>query len=107
MPDDCAAILKQYAAMWGITQQEVLYQSSKCFIHTQAAHGCQGSQRILDTNNTPIDKRAGKPCYGSCCFCCEHIGRCRIGTHKGEWECSDRYKHLLTPDNQSIQLDPL
>ena len=103
MPDACAAVLKQYAALWGLTQSEVLYQSARQFIHSQAAHGCQGSQRILDSNSTTLDKRAHKVCYGSCCFSCKHVGLCRIGSYDGEWEVADCYRNLLSPIAEPLQ----
>lgn len=95
MSTECAAVLKQYAAFWGLTQSEVLNQASRQFIHSQAARGCLASQQILDSHNIALDKRAHKPCYGSGCLCCEHIGKCRIGSYKGEFEMAQRYRYLL------------
>ena len=103
MSTECAAVLKQYAALWGVTQSEVLYQSARQFIHSQAAHGCQNVQGILESHNIALDKRAHKSCYGSGCFCCEHIGRCRIGSYDGEWEMALRYRNLLPPNMESEQ----
>ena len=97
MHDECASVLKQYAALWGLTQSEVLYQSARQFIHSQAAHGSQNVQSILDSHNIALDKRSHKSCYGSRCFCCKHVGLCRIGSYDGEWEVADCHRNLLSP----------
>ena len=97
MNDDCASVLKQYAAMLNMTQSEVLYQAARQFIHTSATRGCFGTQRILDNHLIALDKRAHKPCYGSPCLCCKHAGACRIGSYDGEFEIAQRYRNLLSP----------
>ena len=97
MKDECASVLKQYAAMFNMTQSEVLYQAARHFIHTSATRGCFGTQRILDNHLIALDKRAHKPCYGSPCLCCKHAGACRIGSYDGEWEVADCYRNLLSP----------
>lgn len=102
MKDECASVLKQYAAMWNMTQSEVLYQAARQFIHTHAARKCLGTQRILDNHNIALDKRAYKPCYGSPCFSCEHAGACRIGSYNGEFVIAQRYRNLLSPISEVI-----
>ena len=97
MKDECASVLKQYAAMFNMTQSEVLYQAARHFIHTSATRGCFGTQRILDNHLIALDKRAHKPCYGSLCLCCKHAGVCRIGSYRGEFERAQRYRNLWSP----------
>ena len=105
MGDKCAALLKSYAAQWGMTQSDVLYECSRNHIHAQAQSGCKGTLSLLAMHDVKLDKRAFKACYGYPCRICKHDKACRIGLHEGLWECDDRYKHLLSPtppDKQEI-----
>ena len=97
MPDKCAALLKSYAAQWGMTQSDVLYECSRNHIHAQAQSGCKGTLNLLDIHCIKLDRRAHKDCYGYPCRICKHDKKCRVGLHEGSWECDQRYKHLLTP----------
>ena len=96
MPDDCAAMLKSYAAQFGLTQSEVLYEATRSFIHKGAVAGCGACRSLLATHNVKLDNRASKPCYGFACVSCTHDKACRVGKHEGAWEIKKRYKHLLT-----------
>ena len=95
MPDKCAALLKSYAAQWGMTQSDVLYECCRHQIHAQAKSGCASTLSLLDMHDVKLDKRAHKECYGYPCRSCAHDKKCRVGLHDGLWECEDRYKHLL------------
>ena len=97
MGDKCAALLNSYAAQWGMTQSDVLYECSRNHIHAQAQSGCKGTLSLLEMHDVKLDKRAFKACYGYPCRICKHDKACRIGLHEGLWECDDRYKHLLSP----------
>ena len=97
MSDECACLLKRYAALWGMTQGEVLYEAARSHIHGQAVSGCMATQNLLDVHCIKLDNRAVKPCYGFACRVCKFDKLCRVGLHEGGWECADCYKHLLTP----------
>ena len=97
MPDECAALLKSYAAQWSLTQSEVLYEACRNNIHAQAKSGCRGTLNLLNIHGIKLDCRAGKECYGYACRVCKHDKACRCGIYKEGWECDERYKHLLTP----------
>ena len=96
MSDDCAVVLKQYCALFGITQSQALYEAIRHHIHKQAYDGCQGCMSILDNNRIPLDKRAHKDCYGYRCKCCVHDKGCRVGQYTGDFELDNCYKHLST-----------
>ena len=96
MNDRCAALLKSYAAQWGTTQSEVLYECMRNHIHGQAQSGCKATLNLLEIHGVKLDRRAHKECYGYACRICEHDKSCRVGLHDGLWECDERYKHLLT-----------
>lgn len=95
MSDECAAVLKQYAAAWGITQSEALYESMRHHIHCHAKC-CKSTKQILENQLIALDKRVDKPCYGFGCRGCVHQTACRIGLYDGTWEMAERYKHLLS-----------
>ena len=97
MNDQCAALLKSYAAQWGMTQSDVLYECMRHHIHGQAKSGCKGTLNLLDIYGIKLDRRAHKECYGYACRICKHDKSCRVGLHDGMWECHERYKHLLSP----------
>lgn len=97
MSDECAAVLKQYAAAWGITQSEVLYESMRHDIHCHAMC-CKSTKQILENHLVNQDKRVDKHCYGFACRACVHQTACRIGLYNGAWEMAERYKHLLSAD---------
>ena len=60
MPDECAALLKSYAAQWSMTQSEVLYEACRNHIHAQAKSGCRGTLNLLNIHGIKLDCRAGK-----------------------------------------------
>ena len=97
MNDQCAALLKSYAAQWGMTQSDVLYECMRHHIHGQAKSGCKGTLNLLEIHGIKLDRRAHKECYGYACRICKHDKSCRVGLHDGMWECDERYKHLLSP----------
>lgn len=97
MSDECAAMLKSYAALYHQTQSEVIYESIRRDIHRQAVAGCRETKSLLRMNRIKIDRRAYKECYGYQCRYCSHDKACRVGMYEGEWQCENRYKHLLTP----------
>jgi len=109
MSDECACLLKRYAALWNMTQSEVLYEATRSHIHKQAEAGCIATQNLLDVHRIKTDNRSTKDCYGFKCRTCKFDKLCRVGLHEGFWECADRYKHLLTPHiviNPSIADQP-
>lgn len=101
MSDECAAVLKSFAAQWGMTMGDVLYESARCHIHSMARDGCSATCSLLHTYDRKLDKRAAKDCYGHACYACAHNKACRVGLHPGGFECEDRYKHLSPPHNEA------
>ena len=63
MPDQCAAMLKSYAALFHQTQSEVMYESIRRDIHRQAVAGCRETKDLLQMHGIKIDRRAYKECY--------------------------------------------
>jgi len=94
LSDQDAQVLKLYAAKWGLTLSQALEEMSRSHIHGQAAT-CTFSRDLLNNEDVPIDKRAGKECFGFACRVCAHTTACRCGVYQGYWEIDDRYKHLL------------
>ena len=97
LSDSDAQVLKMYAAKWGLTLSQVLEEMSRSHIHGSAAV-CSFARDLLSNENVPIDKRAGKDCFGFKCRCCVYALQCRVGMYQGEWEIAERYKHLLIED---------
>ena len=109
MSDDCGCLLKRYAALFNMTQSEVLYEAARSHIHKQAYSGCQGAVNLLTDHGIKLDNRAHKECYGFQCRACKHDKACRVGKYEGLYAIQDRYKHLLSPtiaDNPSIADQP-
>ena len=94
LSDADAQILKLYAAKWGLTLSQVLEEMQRSHIHGSAAT-CTFARDLLSNENVPIDKRAGKDCFGFKCRCCSYTLQCRVGMYQGDWKIDDRYKHLL------------
>lgn len=101
MSDECGCLLKRYAALFNMTQSEVLYEAARSHIHKQALSGCQGANNLLKDHGIKLDNRAHKECYGYACRACKHDKACRVGKYNGSWECANCYKHLLSPDIQA------
>ena len=101
MSDECGSLLKRYAALFNMSQSEVMYEATRSHIHKQANAGCQGCRNLLDDHGIKLDKRAYKNCYGFACRSCRFDKACRVGKYEGYWQCDVRYKHLLPPDNES------
>jgi hypothetical protein len=94
LSDSDAQVLKLYAAKWGLTLSQVLEEMSRSHIHGSAAT-CTFARDLLSNESVPIDKRAGKDCFGFKCRCCTYTLQCRVGMYQGEWVIDNRYKHLL------------
>ncbi len=101
-----ASALKAYAQLWDMSVQEVLAESVKFSLqkHYQL---CPEAKRIMDREGLPIDKRSSKPCFGQCCFACNHSTQCRTGIYEGEWEIkAELEKYLRDPvSHQTIPLE--
>ena len=94
LSDSDAQVLKLYAAKWGLTLSQALEEMSRSHIHGSAAV-CTFARDLLSNENVPIDKRAGKDCFGFKCRCCSYALQCRVGIYKDEWIIAKRYEHLL------------
>lgn len=97
MSDDCHKALKQYAAFYGMTMSEVLYQCTRMQFHTQREK-CKYVGGMLDNLDIAPDKRASKPCFSFLCFSCKHLTACKTGLYKGVCEVHDEIfeKDILT-----------
>jgi hypothetical protein len=88
--------LKQYAAFYGLTMGEVLYNCLHFTFHRQAKN-CSMVCDLLENLDIPIDKRAAKPCFGMLCHNCSHKSRCRAGLYDGCVELeAPHLRHLTT-----------
>lgn len=102
MSDDCAAILKEYAAFFGVTQSEAMYELARASIHNHAIN-CKKVSSMLEMRDKSLDKRAGKPCYtGYSCLACKHRTACTAGVYKGLYE--PIYPDLIKPGSPCAQL---
>ena len=97
MSDECGCLLKRYAALFNMTQSEVLYEAARSHIHGQAHSGCTACVNLLSDHGIKLDNRAHKQCYGFPCRVCKHDKACRVAKYEGMFEVQDCYKHLLTP----------
>lgn len=97
MSDDCHKALKQYAAFYGMTMSEVLYQCTRMQFHRQR-ESCKYLGGVLNNLDIVPDKRASKPCFSFMCFSCNHLTACQTGFYKGVCEVPDEVfeKDLLT-----------
>tara|TARA_R100000908_G_C3627107_1_gene69784 strand:+ start:113 stop:469 length:357 start_codon:yes stop_codon:yes gene_type:complete len=82
MQDSCHAVLKQYAALYGWTMSEAMYEAARYRIHTNAQE-CPKVKAILDMHGKPLDPRLNKECYGYQCYNCGKLEECKAGTYKG------------------------
>ena len=96
MSDTCRKALKMYAAAFGRTSSEVLYEATRCMLHTQA-QSCDVTQAVLDNCEIPPDKRVGRPCFGFSCMSCKHEKACRTGVYKGVCEIDEEYIAHVNP----------
>jgi len=101
LSDQDAAVLKLYASKWGMTLSQVLEEMSRSHIHGSAAT-CSFARDLLSNEDVPIDKRAGKECFGFKCRCCAYTLQCRTGLYQGDWKIDDRYKHLLIENEDKM-----
>lgn len=96
MSETCRKALKMYAAAFHRTSSEVLYEATRCMLHTQA-QTCDVTQAILDNCGIPPDKRVGRPCFGYSCMACKHQTACRTGLYKGVCEIDEEYIAHVNP----------
>ena len=96
MSETCRKALKMYAAAFGRTSDQVLYEFTRCQLHTQAQI-CDVAKSILDSCEIPPDKRVGRPCWGHSCMACKHEKACRTGFYKGVCEVDDQYMAAVNP----------
>jgi hypothetical protein len=101
LSDQDAQVLKLYAAKWGLTLSQALEEMSRSHIHGSASV-CSFARDLLSNEDVPIDKRAGKECFGFKCRCCAYTLMCRTGLYQGDWKIDDRYKHLLIENEDEI-----
>ena len=99
LSDSDAQVLKLYAAKWGLTLSQCLEEMSRSHIHGSAAV-CTFARDLLYNENTPIDKRSSKECFGFKCRCCAYTLQCRTGLYTQNWVIDDRYKHLLIENGE-------
>ena len=102
MSDESHKALKQYAAFYGMTMSEVMYNCTRFQFHKQM-QSCEFVKGMLATLDIPMDKRALKPCYSFLCFKCKHSVTCNTGLYDGVVELSETVleKDLLTPLGKS------
>ena len=103
MPDDDAAILKEYAAFFETNQSDVLFLFARAAIHQHSLH-CKKVQSILELRNKSLDKRVKKPCFGFGCLACRHSTACQTGIYKGYMEPKDECVHLVKKDAPVFEL---
>tara|TARA_B100000035_G_scaffold220650_1_gene189444 strand:+ start:6597 stop:7034 length:438 start_codon:yes stop_codon:yes gene_type:complete len=93
MSEECHKALKQYAAFYGMTMSEVLYESTRMQFHTQLGV-CEFVEDMFEKLGIEADNRASKPCFSFMCFSCKHRAACKEGTYQGvielEGPCIDK-----------------
>ena len=100
LSDQDAQVLKLYAAKWSMTLSQALEEMSRSHIHGSASV-CTFARDLLDAEQVPMDKRAGRSCFGFKCRCCAFTLQCRTGIYQGKWQVDDRYKHLLLEEDEN------
>ena len=107
MSDEWHKALKQYAAFYGMTMSEVMYNCS-CFQFHKQMQNCEFVKGVLATLDIPMDKRALKPCYSFLCFSCKHSVTCQTGLYDGVVEMpEDKIEKDLLTDQGKINLTKL
>ena len=96
MSETCRRALKMYAAAKDRTTDHVLYEFTRCQLHTEAQVD-DVTKGILDSCKIPPDKRVGRPCWGFSCMSCKHATACRTGFYKGVCEIDDQYIESVNP----------
>jgi len=91
--------LKQYAAFYGMTMSEVLYNCLRFTFHAQAKN-CTMVNDLLEKLDIPIDKRAAKPCFGMLCHNCTQTVPCRAGLYDGCVVLDEGHLRLLSTKGQ-------
>ena len=107
MSDESHKALKQYAAFYGMTMSEVMYNCTRFQFHKQM-QSCEFVKGMLATLDIPMDKRALKPCYSFLCFSCKHSVTCQTGLYDGVVEMpEDKIEKDLLTDQGKINLTKL
>ena len=100
MSDECHKALKQYAAFYGKTMDEVLYHNTRAAFHKQALV-CSVVEDIFRRLGITNDKRQEKPCFGFLCNGCVHSTACRTGVYQGVVVIEERLTELLKETGKS------
>lgn len=94
MPDQCHAVLKDYANAWGMTMSEVMYEAMRSYVHKHS-ECCGYINSLMTFRQVPIDKRVSKHCYGHPCFACKHRTACGAGLYEGTWEMNPEVQQYI------------
>ena len=111
MSPACYRALKTYAARFESTMSEVLYKSTKHFIHIHALYS-HSVKSLLDAERITITPSADKACSGHLCMTCLKRKECVEGDFLGTWihdaerfgdwyEYNDDLKPMFNGDYQS------
>ena len=96
-----ASILRAYAQFWGATISHVATHLINSRIH-QSALVCTRAAEILEDNDTKLDKRVRKPCWGGACQACIHDAKCRAGLYKDLFEIKPEREIYLTDEGKKL-----
>ena len=103
MSDECHSILKSYAAFFGLTMSEVLYQFTRQEVQQHAVH-CKYVSQLIESHDVPIDKRVDKPCWGFSCLVCAHSAKCITGLTNKHFAPAEKIKKYLKEDSWAWDL---
>ena len=101
MSPENAKILREYAQFWGATISHVATHLINSRIHQSALY-CTKAAKILKENNTKLDKRVRKICWGGACQGCIHDPKCRAGLYDGLFEVKPEREIYLTKEGEQL-----
>ena len=88
-----AEMLKEYCAYFEVSMADALNLAWEAAFNTHALH-CPKVRSIFEHKGEPLDKRAGRSCFGHQCLACVHRPACEEGIYTGEFEVKPEHEHL-------------
>ena len=104
MPDQCHAVLKDYANAWDMTMSEVMYEAIGSYIYKHS-ECCGYINSLLTFRGVKTDKRVSKNCYGHPCFACKHRTACGAGLYEGSWEMNPEVQEYIDLNSPTTTSD--
>ena len=101
MSGEFHSILKAYCVLVNKTMSEVLYDWARHELHTQSLF-CNSMTQLLANNNSKVDPRVNKPCWGFRCNLFVHEKACRVGKEEKLFIIDPKWRHSIKSDAKYI-----